>query len=211
MKRVCLLSLFFCLFLASSPSFANTSQFEMDWEEQWEGHSEEEHLADHWLDLAEPFASSYYSVAKPQARRGCFRITCRVWADIDKTTQTMYLYIDGHHVASWPVSTGKKRRSRETPNMDTHPNGRIYVAYNSKAHPGGGDYKGLGNMPYAVFVRGGIAIHGTPERNWRRLGRPASHGCIRLHPDHAQYFMNLVKRVGIRQTWITIRGETPRR
>lgn len=206
LKRACLFSLLLGLFLASSTSFAQVSQSDIDWEEPWEGQWEEEQFADQWFNSVESTSTFYFM----QARRGCYQITCRVWADIDKTTQTMHLYVDGRHMASWPVSTGKRGRT-ETPNMDTHPNGRIYVAYTSKEHPGGGDYYGLGNMPFSVFVRGGIAIHGTPKGSWRNLGRPASHGCVRLHPENAYYFMNLVKKVGIRQTWITIRGETPRK
>ena len=38
-------------------------------------------------------------------------------------------------------------------------------------------------MPYAVFYNGDYAIHGTNDLG--RLGRPASAGCIRLHPRHA--------------------------
>lgn len=143
--------------------------------------------------------------AAPAPSRGCYRHTCKVWADIDKTTQRMILYVNGKKQADWPVSTGWRE---ETPNMDTRPNGRIYEAYDSKEYPGGGDYNGLGNMPYSVFVRGGIAIHGTPQRFWRRLGERASHGCIRLHPENAQIFMNVVMMAGARNTWITIRGET---
>src|SRR5436190_1097331 len=38
-------------------------------------------------------------------------------------------------------------------------------------------------MPYAVFFNGGYAVHATFDL--KRLGRPASHGCIRLHPENA--------------------------
>lgn len=218
MKRVYLYSFIFGLFLASITSFAQASQFAADWDEQsveelheeeyWKDHHSDEYwfedMISVWDEMAKPYSASYSSNAK--SRRGCYQITCKVWADVDKTTQTLHLYVDGMYVTSWPVSTG---RSLDTPNMETHPNGRIYRAYTSKKHPGG-DYKGLGNMPYAVFIRGGIAIHGTPQGNWRRLGRPASHGCIRLHPENAYTFMNLVKSVGVRQVWVSIRGVTPR-
>ena len=33
-------------------------------------------------------------------------------------------------------------------------------------------------MPYSVFFKGGYAIHGTGYVS--QLGRPASHGCIRV-------------------------------
>jgi lipoprotein-anchoring transpeptidase ErfK/SrfK len=39
-------------------------------------------------------------------------------------------------------------------------------------------------MPYAIFYSGHYAIHGTDQIS--RLGRPASAGCVRLHPDNAR-------------------------
>lgn len=68
----------------------------------------------------------------------------------------------------------------------------------------GGDYNGLGNMPYAVFVRGGYAIHGTTKGNWPKLGTPASKGCIRLHPDNGFIFNRLVRAVGVRAAWVSV-------
>ena len=38
-------------------------------------------------------------------------------------------------------------------------------------------------MPHAIFFHQGYAIHGTGYVS--RLGQPASHGCVRLHPSHA--------------------------
>jgi lipoprotein-anchoring transpeptidase ErfK/SrfK len=60
-------------------------------------------------------------------------------------------------------------------------------------------------MPYAVFIRGGYAIHGTTPGNFSKLGTPASHGCIRLHPDHGRVFYELVKLVGLSNTWVNVR------
>ncbi len=131
----------------------------------------------------------------------CFRQQCEVWVQVVKSTQTMYLYVGGQLQNAWKVSTGVP--GHETPRFDTHPNGRIYDRYNSKAYPGG-DYQGMGNMPYAVFISGGFAIHGTGVSNWKKLGQKASHGCIRLHPDNARYFNRLVRQAGIRNVWITV-------
>lgn len=133
---------------------------------------------------------------------GCRRETCRVWIDADKATQTARLYLDGRYVNQWLISSGTAGHG--TPNFDKHPDGRIYQKYSSRKFPGG-DYNGLGNMPYAVFIQGGFALHGTPRGNWSKLGRKASHGCIRMHPDNAAYFNQLVRSVGIKQTWITVR------
>ena len=51
-------------------------------------------------------------------------------------------------------------------------------------------------MPYSIFFTGdGHAIHGSYET--RRLGRPASHGCVRLAPKNAERLFTLVKREGL--------------
>jgi len=131
----------------------------------------------------------------------CQRESCEVWIYVSKSDQTLYLYIDGRFEQSWLVSTGVA--GRRTPDLDRHPNGRIYDRYNSVKFPGG-DYRGLGNMPYAIFIAGGIALHGTPSSNWKYLGRPASHGCIRQHPDNAKYLNRLVRSVGVQNVWVTI-------
>lgn len=131
---------------------------------------------------------------------GCYRQSCAVWAHVNKATQRMKLYIDGTLVDTFKTSTGTGNR---TPNFDKNPDGRIYTAYTSRKFPGG-DYNGLGNMPYAVFIRGGFAIHGTPRSNWKYLGSKASHGCIRIHPDNARWFNSLVRQAGVRNTWITV-------
>ena len=57
-------------------------------------------------------------------------------------------------------------------------------------------------MPNAIFFYYGFAIHGTNEIG--RLGGPASHGCIRLHPSHAAALFALVQRNGPRGTRIVI-------
>jgi hypothetical protein len=135
------------------------------------------------------------------AGRGCYRTSCRIYAHVKKSEQRLYFYVDGKLEAIWATSTGVPGHG--TPDFDTHPDGRIYNAYTSKKYPGG-DYNGLGNMPYAVFIRGGFAIHGTGRGNWKRLGHVASHGCIRIHPDNAYLFNTYVRAVGVRNTWITV-------
>jgi lipoprotein-anchoring transpeptidase ErfK/SrfK len=57
-------------------------------------------------------------------------------------------------------------------------------------------------MPWSVFFHGGYAVHGTTEI--RRLGKPASHGCVRLHPDNARTFFTLVKEAGLEQSQIVV-------
>jgi L,D-transpeptidase catalytic domain len=57
-------------------------------------------------------------------------------------------------------------------------------------------------MPYSIFFHGGYAIHGTYEIS--RLGGPASHGCVRLDPDHAAILFELVEREGMSRTTIVV-------
>lgn len=134
-------------------------------------------------------------------KRSCFRASCPNWARVNLKKQRFYLYINGVLKYSWKTSTG--RDGFETPLMDRHPTGRIYEAHTSTTYPGG-DYRGLGNMPYAVFVSGGYAIHGTPENNWSQLGTPVSAGCIRLLPDNGKIFNRLVRAYGRQGTWVTV-------
>ncbi|MBO6673737.1 MAG: L,D-transpeptidase [Rhizobiales bacterium] len=58
-------------------------------------------------------------------------------------------------------------------------------------------------MPHSIFFHGGYAIHGTTEIG--NLGQPASHGCVRLHPDHARTLFDLVLEHGRSATQIIIR------
>jgi hypothetical protein len=141
------------------------------------------------LDFMKPFGPA------------CYQIECTIWLDINKSTQRMRFFMNGVLQATWPVSTGVAGHG--TPDFDTNPNGRIYDAYTSTKYPGG-DYMGLGNMPYAVFIDGGFAVHGTGQSNWPKLGTRASHGCIRVHPDNAKVINRLVRQYGIYQTWITV-------
>lgn len=132
----------------------------------------------------------------------CRYTQCPVFALVEKENQTLTLYVNGEVQDVWDVSTGTA--GHETPNFNRNPNGRIYDRYMSKTYPGG-DYEGLGNMPYAVFIEGGFAIHGTGRSNWPKLGTRASHGCIRVHPDNAQIFNLLVRKYKPENVWITVR------
>lgn len=136
----------------------------------------------------------------------CRRKECVLYAEVVKPRQKLYLYLEGELVDSFKVSTGVK--GYETPDIDRRPSGPLFIRYTSRKFPGG-NYQGLGNMPYAVFIRGGYAIHGTTVGNFSRLGTTASHGCIRLHPNNAKIFYELVKRVGLQNTWVTITSHIP--
>jgi lipoprotein-anchoring transpeptidase ErfK/SrfK len=57
-------------------------------------------------------------------------------------------------------------------------------------------------MPFAIFYSGHYAIHGTDQIN--RLGRPASAGCVRLHPDNARVLFDMVRAEGMDQTRVIV-------
>jgi hypothetical protein len=105
---------------------------------------------------------------------------------IDKTTQQMTVDIDGATRWIWPVSTG--RRGYDTPAGSFRPF-RLEEDHYSKEWD-------EAPMPHSVFFTAdGHAIHGSYET--RRLGRPASHGCVRLAPKNAERLFTLVKREGL--------------
>ena len=116
----------------------------------------------------------------------------KVVARIDLSTQTMYVSIGGEPTYAWPISTA--RRGYVTPVGNYRPT-RMHREYYSRKYHGS-------PMPYSIFFRGGYAIHGTYQI--KQLGRPASHGCVRLHPDNARRLFNLVQRYGPKNTRIVV-------
>jgi lipoprotein-anchoring transpeptidase ErfK/SrfK len=111
---------------------------------------------------------------------------------IDKSSQTMSVYVDGELRHTWAVSTGRGRYG--TPSGSFRPQRLERRWYSTK-------YSGA-PMHNAVFFHGGYAIHGTREVS--RLGTPASHGCVRLSPGNAAQFFALVRQYGPQRTRITI-------
>lgn len=146
--------------------------------------------------------ASFLKSKSTSPRSKCREKECPLLAEVVKSKQLMYLYIGGELKDSFAVSTGVA--PRETPNMNVRASGPVFIKYTSTKYPEG-DYKGLGNMPYAVFIKGGYAIHGTTPGNFVKLGKKASHGCIRLHPDDAKLFYELVSIVGLDNTWVIVR------
>jgi lipoprotein-anchoring transpeptidase ErfK/SrfK len=118
-------------------------------------------------------------------------------AKIDLARQTMVVSEDGDVKYSWPISSGAEEFP--SPRGTFHPQWLAKMWYSKK-------YDNA-PMPNAVFITGGVAIHATQHVS--SLGRPASHGCIRLAPGNAKTFYNLVQRHGLKQTRVSIFG-TPK-
>ena len=99
---------------------------------------------------------------------------------ISKSRQTMTVNSD-YGTYHWPVSTA--RRGYYTPTGTFSPYSLQIMHYSRK-------YDNA-PMPHSIFFSGGYAIHATPHVG--NLGRPASHGCVRLHPSHAAELYSIVK------------------
>ena len=111
---------------------------------------------------------------------------------IDISTQTMTVDVSGSHYATWRVSTA--RNGYYTPRGSFRPYVLRKMHYSRKYD--------MTPMPHSIFFRGGYAIHATNAV--KALGRPASHGCIRLSPGNAQKLFGLVKQYGMKKTRISI-------
>ena len=111
---------------------------------------------------------------------------------IDKSSQRMAVSVDGAMRYSWPVSTGRSGYGT--------PSGVFYQQAMARRHFSRRYYNSP--MPHSIFFYYGFAIHGTTDIY--RLGGPASHGCVRLHPSHAAALYALVERNGPRNTRIEI-------
>ena len=113
-------------------------------------------------------------------------------AQVNLSTQTMTISQDGSVRYQWKVSTA--RRGYSTP-IGSYSAKSLDIDHRSRKYHNS-------PMPYSVFFKGGYAVHGTNEV--RNLGRPASHGCIRLHPDNAAVFFSLAQKYGLRNTKVII-------
>jgi len=100
---------------------------------------------------------------------------------ISKRHQSMTVYEDGEMINVWHVSTARK--GYYTPSGTFHPYSYQPMHYSKKFDNA--------PMPHSIFFSGGYAIHATPHTG--NLGRPASHGCVRLHPANAAALYNMTK------------------
>lgn len=116
-----------------------------------------------------------------------------VVATVDLSSQTMTVTQGGVVKYRWKVSTA--RRGKVTPT------GSWSAKWLSRNHRSS-RYNNA-PMPYSIFYTGNYAVHGTNQIS--RLGRPASAGCIRLHPSNAAILYSMTQRAGLRNTRIVVR------
>lgn len=113
-------------------------------------------------------------------------------ARVNISSQRMNVFVNGAPRYNWLVSTA--RPPYRTPTGSFRPT--AVVRYHASTIYSGSP------MPYSIFFLRGYAIHGSYETKY--LGRPASHGCIRLHPANAAVLYSLVKQYGAGNTVIQI-------
>lgn len=99
---------------------------------------------------------------------------------ISKSKQMMQVDSD-YGSYQWPVSTARK--GYYTPTGTFYPYSLQTMHYSRK-------YDNA-PMPKSIFFNGGYAIHATPHTGM--LGRPASHGCVRLSLTNASTLFEIVK------------------
>jgi len=112
--------------------------------------------------------------------------------EIDRAVQRMAVSVDGAPRYNWRVSTA--RHGYITPPGTYHPEMLARHWFSRKYYNS--------PMPHSIFFYGGFAIHGSYEIS--RLGRPASHGCVRLDPGNAAILFGLVQHEGMGATTIVI-------
>jgi len=119
-------------------------------------------------------------------------VSNEVVARISISEQKMQVSVGGRQTYEWKVSTAGKGYVTPTGSWKPY---RMHEMWYSRKYDNA-------PMPHSVFFTGGYAVHATPHV--KNLGRPASHGCIRLHPTNAEAFYTLVKTFGQQNTRIVI-------
>ena len=119
-------------------------------------------------------------------------LAANLTAEVSLSSQTMVVSQNGIVKHRWRVSTGRKGFGTPTGNWKAKWASRNHRSRKYDNAP----------MPYAIFFNGGYAVHATFDT--KRLGRPASHGCVRLSPNNAATFYQLASRNGLSNTRIVI-------
>jgi hypothetical protein len=136
--------------------------------------------------------------SSPESRSESQSADSTIHVTIDKSRQKMTVALDGVTKYEWPVSTGKAGYSTPSGTYTATSMNEIWYSKEWDSAP----------MPHSVFFRkDGYAIHGSLEV--KNLGRPASHGCVRISPENAATFFALVKKVGLKNTEVVLTGVTP--
>ena len=121
-----------------------------------------------------------------------------VLINIDKTKQKMTVFLDGVEKYEWPVSTGRAGYSTPAGTYTATSMNEVWYSKEWDNSP----------MPHSIFfMKDGHAIHGSYEV--KTLGKPVSHGCVRISPENAATLYALVKKNGLENTEVVLTGVTP--
>jgi len=117
---------------------------------------------------------------------------------IDKTTQKMSVFIEGTKKYDWRVSTGRRGYSTPSGTYTATSMNEVWYSKEWDNAP----------MPHAIFfMTDGHAVHGSYEV--KSLGKPVSHGCVRIAPQNASILYALVGKNGLKNTQVVLTGVTP--
>jgi lipoprotein-anchoring transpeptidase ErfK/SrfK len=134
----------------------------------------------------------------PQSNAGAKVTGPTILISINKTKQTMTVFLDGIEKYDWPVSTGRPGYSTPSGTYTATSMNEIWYSKQWDNSP----------MPHSIFfIKDGHAIHGTYEG--RNLGKPASHGCVRISLENAATLYALVEKSGLKNTQVMLTGNTP--
>ncbi|MEK6554767.1 MAG: L,D-transpeptidase, partial [Bdellovibrionota bacterium] len=119
--------------------------------------------------------------------------------------QTLKAYLDGTLVYKFKVSTGAETRVQTTSGKwsNRRTSAGVFRIYLRSRHHVSKTWTGA-SMPFAQFFNGGIAMHATTPDHYHELGRRASGGCVRLHPTNAKLMWELVGKIGVEETLVTV-------
>jgi lipoprotein-anchoring transpeptidase ErfK/SrfK len=159
------------------------------------------------VDTATPSTQTNSAAAKaesepggsqPQPNPGPKKTGSGILININKAKQRMTVFVDGIEKYHWPVSTGRAGYSTPSGSYTATSMNEIWYSKEWDNSP----------MPHSIFfIRDGHAIHGSYEV--KNLGKPASHGCVRISPENATTLYALVKQNGLGNTQVVLTGVTP--
>jgi lipoprotein-anchoring transpeptidase ErfK/SrfK len=155
-----------------------------------------------WKDNANvcssDWGSSTVAGAPPESNPAINKPGLAIVINIEKTSQRMRVFVDGVEKYKWAVSTG--RPSYFTPSGSYTATSMNEVWYSKEWDDA--------PMPHSIFfTKDGHAIHGSYEV--KKLGKPVSHGCVRISPKNAATLYSLVAKNGIKNTQVVLTGFTP--
>jgi lipoprotein-anchoring transpeptidase ErfK/SrfK len=136
--------------------------------------------------------------SQPESNPGIKKDGSAILININKAKQEMTVFLDGIEKYRWPVSTGRSGYSTPSGTYTATSMNEIWYSKQWDNSP----------MPHSIFfIKDGHAIHGSYEV--KNLGKPVSHGCVRISPENATTLYALVKENGLENTQVVLTGVTP--